>query len=86
MESLVVIRGAFVNKAFVPEGPLPEVEGRAELIVHTQTPGNVSTERPSIYDVLGKAQRLRSAEDIDAQLEEERASWGELRSTAAFKI
>jgi hypothetical protein len=76
MESLVIVRGMFANQAFVPEGTLPEVEGRAELIIHTQSP-ETPAERPSIYDVLGQAKRLRSAADLDAQLEEERAAWGD---------
>lgn len=75
MDSPVVIRGAFVNKAFVPEEPLPDVEGRAELIVYAKTPADAGLGRLSIFDVFGKAKRLRSAADIDAQLEEERSSW-----------
>jgi hypothetical protein len=78
MESLVVIRGEYVNKVFVPEGPLPEVEGPAELIVHAETPENVVSKRSSIYDAFGKAPRLRSAEELDARLEEERTAWGEV--------
>jgi hypothetical protein len=77
----VIIRGTFSHQAFVPEGPLPEVEGRAELIVYTQTPENPAPQRSSICDVFGKAKQLRSAEDIDAQLEEERASWDDAGST-----
>ena len=71
----IVVRGTFSNHVFVPDGPLPEIEGRAELIVYSQPKEVRTASRPSIYDVLGKAKRLRSAEDIDAQLEEERASW-----------
>lgn len=77
MDSAVVIRGTFVNKAFVPEGPLPEVEGRAELIVYVPLPPSVAQARPSIYDVFGKAEHLRSAQELDAQLEEERSAWGD---------
>jgi hypothetical protein len=33
--------------------------------------------RPSIFDAFGKATHPRTAEDLDAQLAEERASWGE---------
>ena len=33
--------------------------------------------RPSIHDAFGKAERLRTAEDLDAQLAEERAAWGD---------
>jgi len=54
---------------------LPEVDGRAELIIYTKKPEE--TKRPSIFDVFGKAERLRTAADIDAQLGEERSSWEE---------
>ena len=30
---------------------------------------------PSIFNALGKAKQPRTAEDLDAQLEEERAAW-----------
>jgi len=74
MDSPVVIRGTFVNKIFVPADPLPEAEGPAELIVHVQPPKDA---RPSIYDAFGKAERPRTAEDLDAQLEDERSAWGD---------
>jgi hypothetical protein len=77
MDSPLIIRGTFSNKTFVPTDPLPEAEGPAELIVYAQTVAEGSSERPSIFDVFGKAKRLRSAADIDAQLAEERASWGD---------
>jgi hypothetical protein len=32
---------------------------------------------PSIFDAFGKATQPRTAEDLDAQLAEERASWGD---------
>ncbi len=69
----VIIRGTFSNKAFVPADPLPEVEGPAELIVHVWSSKDV---RPSIYDAFGEAKQPRTAADLDAQLEEERAAWG----------
>jgi hypothetical protein len=69
----VIIRGTFSNKTFVPADPLPEAEGPAELIVHVQSPKDA---RPSIYDAFGKAKQPRMAADLDAQLEEERATWG----------
>ena len=69
----VIIRGTFSNKTFVAADPLPEAEGPAELIVHVQSPKDV---RPSIYDAFGKAKQPRTAEDLDAQLKEERAAWG----------
>jgi len=74
MDSPMIIRGTFFNRTFVPAEPLPEAEGPAELIVHVQLPDDV---RPSIYDAFGKAKQPRTAEDLDAQLEEERAAWGD---------
>jgi len=70
----VTIRGNFSHGTFVASEPLPDAEGPAELIVHVQAPVD---SRPSIYDVFGKAEQLRSGEDIDAQLAEERAAWGD---------
>ncbi len=32
---------------------------------------------PSVFDLFGKAPKLRSAEDIAAQVREERTAWGE---------
>ena len=74
MGSPVVIRGFFFNKTFVPTDPLPEAEGPAELIVHSQLP---KEQRHSIFDAFGTAEQLRTAEDLDAQLAEERAAWGD---------
>lgn len=75
MDSPVVVRGTFFfNKTFVPADPLPEAEGPTELIVHVQSPKDVG---PSIYDVFGNAEQPRTVEDLDAQLAEERAAWGE---------
>jgi len=74
MNSIVVIRGVFSNKVFVPTDPLPEAEGPAELIVHATS---ANKPRHSIYDAFGTAECLRTAEDLDAQLSEERAAWGD---------
>jgi hypothetical protein len=74
MDSPVVIRGIFANKVFVPTDPLPEAEGPAELIVHAELP---KAPRHSIFDAFGTAEHLRTAEDLDAQLAEERAAWGD---------
>jgi hypothetical protein len=74
MDSPVVIRGTFFNKTFVPTDPLPEAEGPAELIVHAQSS---KEPRHSICDAFGTAEHLRTAEDLDAQLAEERAAWGD---------
>jgi hypothetical protein len=75
MEKALIIRGTVVDRAFVPDEPLPNIEGRAELIIHVETAPPADPKTPSIFDVIGKAPRLRSAEDIDAQLRAERDSW-----------
>ena len=75
MDSPVVIRGTFSNQVFIPEGPLPKIEGRAELIVYGQTPESEENDDSSLFDLFGKAPQLRSAEDLDAQLKAERDSW-----------
>jgi hypothetical protein len=72
MAEAVVVRGRFDGGVFVPSEPLPAVSGPAELIVFPEP-----TEPVSIFDLFGKAPTLRSADDIAAQLREERDSWGE---------
>ena len=74
MNSPVIIRGTFFNKTFVPTDPLPEAEGPAELIIHAELP---KEPRHSIFDAFGKAKQQRTAEDLDAQLEDERTAWGD---------
>jgi hypothetical protein len=75
MESPVIIRGTFANQVFIPEGPMPEIEGRAELIVYEQPPVSDQDDDASLFDLFGKAPQLRSAEELDAQLKAERDSW-----------
>jgi hypothetical protein len=77
MNTALVIRGTFAHRAFVSDEPMPDVEGPAELIVY---PAAASAEKPqghSMFSVFGTAPRLRSGEDIDAQIAEERDSWND---------
>ena len=73
MSQTLVIRGRYVDHAFIPEGNLPDAEGMAELII---TPGQIAS-APSIFDLFGKAAQLRTSEEIVAQDEQERNEWGE---------
>jgi hypothetical protein len=76
MAEALVIRGRYVGQTFIPDEPLPVAEGAAQLIVF---PGALAA-RPTagtIFDLFGKAPRLRTAEDIAAQVREERDAWGE---------
>ncbi|MDB5294391.1 MAG: hypothetical protein JWO31_374 [Phycisphaerales bacterium] len=61
----------------------PELRGSAprEVVIVVENPlaeaPAPADPRPSIWDVVGKALRLRTAEDIDRQIREERESWGD---------
>jgi hypothetical protein len=72
----IVIRGRYVNRTFVPDEALPAVEGSAELIVIPTKPPAAGAVG-SIFDYVGKVPVPRSAEDIAAQIKDERDSWGE---------
>jgi hypothetical protein len=76
MAEALVIRGRYVGQTFVPDEPLPVVEGTAELIVFPGTAAPRPPSCPSIFDLFGKAARHRTAEDIASQLREERNAWG----------
>jgi len=75
MTQALVIRGRYAGRTFLPDEPLPEVEGAAELIVFP-APAALAP-AASIFDLFGKAPRLRTAEDVAEQLREEREAWGE---------
>lgn len=77
MKTAIVIEGTYDGRAFIPAEPLPDTEGRAELIVIPEQPAPASAPGHSFWDAVGKLppERQRSAEDIDAQVREERESW-----------
>lgn len=77
MEAAWVLRGKCINGAFVPDHPLPNVEGPAEFIVYT-TPPAENHSSGSIFELFGKAAPLRTAADLDKQLADERQSWPEV--------
>jgi len=72
MSQTIVVQGRYVDHTFIPEGQLPDVEGTAELVITQTQPAT-----KSIFDTFGKAERLRSAADIAAQIQDERSEWGE---------
>jgi len=74
MNSPLVIRGRFSHQTFIPDGLLPEVEGPAELIVYIPSP-EAEKKPSSIFDYIGKASILRTAEDIEAQIQDEKQAW-----------
>ncbi len=69
--------GHVQNGAVVLSGPLPLPDGTA---VEVRVPDAASQPRslaPSVFDVFGRASRLRGADDIAEQLREERTAWAE---------
>jgi hypothetical protein len=73
MSQAIVIRGHYAGRSFVPMEPLPEAEGTAELIIIPVS----EKKRISIFDLFGKAPRLRTASEIAAQVQEEHDAWDE---------
>ncbi len=77
MSEAIVVRGTYVGQVFIPSEPLPIAEGLAELIVFPHEKSAPSSPPTSIFDLFGKAPVLRSAEDIAAQVRDEREAWGD---------
>jgi hypothetical protein len=73
MEQTLIVRGRYAGRTFIPDGPLPEAEGPAELVI-TPLPPQV---HGSIADAFGTASVLRSGDDILAQVRAERDEWGD---------
>jgi hypothetical protein len=73
MTQELIVRGRYADRKFIAADPLPDAEGPAALII---TPAS-SVAPTSMFDLFGKAARLRSAEDIAAQIARERKDWGE---------
>ena len=73
MDHALIVRGRYLGRTFIPDGPLPDAEGTAELII-TPTAPQV---RGSVADAFGTAPVLRSGDDILAQVQAERDEWGD---------
>jgi hypothetical protein len=73
MPEPMVVRGRYVGRTFIPDEPLPDAEGSAELII---TPSAPRSGR-SVADAFGTASVLRSAEEILAQIRADRDDWGD---------
>jgi hypothetical protein len=73
MSETLIVRGRYVGGAFIPDDPLPEAEGAAELVI---TPTRLRG-RSSVADAFGTAPKLRSGDDILAQVRSERDEWGD---------
>ena len=57
--------------------PSEAVRAVESLVVFLKGRTTPSASPPSVFDLFGKAPRLRRGDDIARQLQEERDSWGE---------
>lgn len=73
MDQTLIVRGRYAGRTFIPDGPLPDAEGVAELVI---TPTRPQT-RGSVADAFGTAPVLRTGDDILAQVRAERDEWGD---------
>jgi len=73
MDQTLIVRGRYADRAFIPDDPLPDAEGAAELVI-TPTPPHA---RGSVADAFGTAPVLRSGGDILTQVRADRDEWGD---------
>lgn len=73
MSETLIIRGQYIDRTFIPDGPLPDAVGSAELVITPAVPQAAG----SIADAFGTASVLRSGEDIMTQIRGERDEWGD---------
>ena len=67
-----IVPGRYCDHQFIPDGPLPDTEGSASLVI---TPV-VSSEAHSVFDLFGKAAQLRTSQEIEQDLRSLRDEWG----------
>jgi hypothetical protein len=83
MKPSLVIHGKVSGQVFVPDEPIPDIEGPAELIVYPAVIArSIAVGASSVFDFIGKAFDPRFAEELDAQLREERNAWNDPCSTS----
>ena len=73
MSQPLVIRGRYSDRTFIPDGPLPDSEGAAELVITPTAP----RPRGSVADAYGTAPVLRDGGEILAQARADRDEWGD---------
>ncbi len=73
MDQAFIVRGRYVGHTFIPDGPLPDTEGPAELVIIPASP----SAHGSIADAFGTAPVLRSGDDILAHVRALHDEWGD---------
>jgi hypothetical protein len=71
MSEKLIVHGRYVGRTFIPDSPLPDAEGAAELVITLTVPQSTG----SIADAFGKASVLRSGDEILAQVQADRDEW-----------
>ena len=71
MSQRLIVGGRYVGRSFIPDGPLPDAEGAAELVITPTIPQSAG----SIADAFGRAAVLRSGDEILAQVRADRDEW-----------
>lgn len=71
MDQTLVVRGRYTGRTFIPDGPMPDAEGTAELVISLAPP----SVRGSVADAFGAAPMLRTGDDILAQTQADRDEW-----------
>ena len=73
MTQPLTIHGQYSCRTFIPDGPLPDAEGTAKLVI---TPASPPT-HGSVADAFGRASVLRTSDEILAQVQSDRDEWGD---------
>ncbi len=68
----IVIRGHYADHQFIPQDPLPNIEGEASLVIHPET-----AKTGSMFELFGKAAVLRTEEEISREIAKDRMEWDE---------
>ena len=71
MDQTLIVRGRYSGRTFIPDDPLPDAEGPAELVI---TPAGAGV-RGSVADAFGAAPVRRSGDDILAQVRADLDEW-----------
>ena len=73
MNQTLVVPGRYVGRVFIPDGPLPDAEGPAQLVITTTS----AQSGGSIAEAFGTAPLLRTGDEILSQTRTERDEWGD---------
>jgi hypothetical protein len=73
MNQTFVVRGRYAGQTFIPDDPLPDAEGVAELVITPAIPPS----NQSIAAAFGTAAVLRDGDEILAQVRNDRDEWGD---------